>query len=113
MRVTGGGPRPRREPPRPPPHRNGSVLDSEPYRPSNSASSRGLRPPPMERLWSLAVATGGNRWQMGTPRKRPKQAATVATGCDQLPIGAHGKEGVDGSSPSEGSRKSLLIIPFC
>jgi hypothetical protein len=27
----------------------------------------------------------------------------VATGRDQLPIGAHGKEGVDGSSPSEGS----------
>ena len=25
-------------------------------------------------------------------------------GCHQLPIGAHGKEGVDGSSPSEGLR---------
>jgi hypothetical protein len=24
----------------------------------------------------------------------------------------HGKEGVDGSSPSEGSRKFLLISPF-
>jgi hypothetical protein len=55
----------------------------------------------MERLWSLAVAVSGNRWQMETPRK-PKQAKTVATGYDQLPIGPHGKEGVDGSSPSEG-----------
>jgi hypothetical protein len=26
-----------------------------------------LGPARMERLWSLAVATGGNRWQMGTP----------------------------------------------
>ena len=59
----------------------------------------------MERLWSLAVATSGNRWQMGTPRKRLQQAKTVATGCDQLPIGAHGKEGVDGSSRSEGLRQ--------
>jgi hypothetical protein len=58
----------------------------------------------MERLWSLAGATSGNRWQMRGPRKRRKQAKTVATGCDQLPFGAHGKEGVDGSSPSEGSR---------
>jgi hypothetical protein len=37
----------------------------------------------------LAVAVSGNRWQMGTPRKRPKQAKTVATGCDQFRIGAH------------------------
>ena len=55
----------------------------------------------MERLWSLAVATSGNRWQMHEPRNRLQQAKTVATGCDRLPIGAHGKEGVDGSSPSE------------
>jgi hypothetical protein len=32
---------------------------------------------------SLAVATSGNRWHMAGPRKRPKQAKTVATGCDQ------------------------------
>ena len=59
----------------------------------------------MERLWSPAVATSGNRWQMREPRKRLEQAKTAATGCDQLPIGAHGKEGVDGSSPSEGFDK--------
>ena len=34
--------------------------------------------------------------------ERLKQAQTVAMGCDRLPIAAHGKEGVDGSSPSEG-----------
>ena len=44
----------------------------------------------------------GNQWQMGELRKWLEQAKTVATGCDRLPIGAHGKEGVDGSSPSEG-----------
>jgi hypothetical protein len=29
--------------------------------------------------------------------------------CDQLPFGVHGKEGVDGSGPSEGSAKSPRI----
>src|SRR5919198_1504948 len=66
----------------------------------------------MERLWSRAVATGGNRWQMRRRRKRPKEAKTVAVGCDQLPPGPHGKEGVDGSSPSEGL-KYLQICYFC
>jgi len=35
-------------------------------------------------------------------QKPPKQAKTLAVGCDQLPIEVHGKEGVDGSSPSDG-----------
>jgi hypothetical protein len=56
----------------------------------------------MEHLWSRAVATDGNQWQMGWPRERLKRAKTVVVGCDQLPPGPHGKEGVDGSSPSEG-----------
>src|SRR5919198_4683519 len=60
----------------------------------------------MEPLWSPVVATGGNRWQIGAARKPPNQAKTVAVDCDRLPIGAHGKEGVDGSSPSEGSAKA-------
>jgi hypothetical protein len=46
-----------------------------------------------------AVATGGNQWQMGEPRKRLGQAKAVATRCDRLPIGAHGKEGVDSVRP--------------
>jgi hypothetical protein len=66
----------------------------------------------MEHLWSRAVATSGNRSQMGTLQGWLQQAKTVATGCDQLPIGAHGKEGVDGSSPSEGSAKAPEIAVF-
>src|SRR5919108_3637761 len=60
----------------------------------------------MECLWSRAVATGGNGWQMKRLRTRLKQAKTVAVGCDRLPEEFHGKEGVDGSSPSEGSAKA-------
>jgi hypothetical protein len=60
----------------------------------------------MEQLWSRAVATSGNRWQVRGSRKPLRQAKTVAGGCHRLPIGAHGKEGVDGSSPSEGLHKS-------
>jgi hypothetical protein len=56
----------------------------------------------MEPLWSPAGATGGKRWQMERLRKRLKQAKTVAVGCDRLPETFHGKEGVDGSNPSEG-----------
>jgi len=41
-----------------------------------------------------------------------KQGKIVATHCDQLPLRAHGKEGVDGSSPSEGL-KHLQIEIFC
>jgi hypothetical protein len=47
----------------------------------------------MERLWSPAVATGGNRWQIERPRKRLKQAKTVADGCDQLPGPQNGTQG--------------------
>ena len=56
----------------------------------------------MEPLWSPVVATGGNRSQIRLAQKPPKQAKTLAVGCDQLPIEVHGKEGVDGSSPSDG-----------
>jgi hypothetical protein len=58
------------------------------------------------------VATGGNRSQIARPRKRLNQAKTVATGCDQLPVGAHGKDGVSGSSPEEGSVKTPHIRLF-
>lgn len=51
------------------------------------------RQPAMERLWSRAGAASGNWWHMGMPEERLKLAKPVATGCDQLPIGAHGKEG--------------------
>jgi hypothetical protein len=50
---------------------------------------------------------GCNRWQPvanGAAAKARKQAKTVAVGSNRLPRAAHGKEGVDGSSPSEGSK---------
>src|SRR5215218_7458722 len=39
----------------------------------------------MEPLWSPAVATGSNRWQMGRRPERLRQAQTIAVGCDRLP----------------------------
>ena len=56
----------------------------------------------MEPLWSPVVATGGNRSQIEQAQEPPKQAKTVAVGCDQLRFRAHGKEAVPGSSPGEG-----------
>jgi hypothetical protein len=66
----------------------------------------------VEPLWSPVVATGGNQWRIANGAKPLKQAKTVAVGCDQLPEAAHGKEGVDGSSPSEGSAKVQQIRDF-
>ena len=66
----------------------------------------------MEPLWSPVVATGGNEWQIGSALRRRKDAITVAVGCDQSPETFHGKEGVDGSSPSEGSAKAPHVGAF-
>jgi hypothetical protein len=44
-------------------------------------------------------------------QNRLRQAKTVAVGCHGLPREFHGKEGVDGSSPSEGFAK-LLETPI-
>jgi len=59
----------------------------------------------MEPLWSPVVATGGNHWQITQRQKPQKQAKTVAVDCHRLPATFHGKEEVDGSSPSEGFKK--------
>jgi hypothetical protein len=59
----------------------------------------------MEPLWSPVVATSGKRRQMPRRQKPRKQAQTVAADCHRLRAKFHGKEGVDGSSPSEGSAK--------
>jgi hypothetical protein len=56
----------------------------------------------MEPLWSPVDATGGNQRQIARTRKGQKQAKTLATACHRLRATFHGKEGVDGSSPSEG-----------
>ena len=71
----------------------------------------------MEPLWSPVVANGGNRRQIEESRKPQKQAKTVAVGCDPLPETFHGKEGVSGSSPEEGSyespAKEILLLFLC
>src|SRR5437762_9417889 len=60
----------------------------------------------MEPLWSPVVATRGNQRQIDRPPKPRKQAKSVATGCHRLPETFHGKEGVSGSSPEEGSAEA-------
>jgi hypothetical protein len=77
-----------------------------------SPFSSGIPATGMERLWSLAVATSGNRWQMGSAENGSDKPNSFALGCDQLPESFHGKEGVDGSSPSEGSAKAPHIAAF-
>jgi hypothetical protein len=52
---------------------------------------------------------GCNQWRPaanGVSASGPKTGKTVAAGCHQLRSGAHGKEGVSGSSPEEGSAKA-------
>jgi hypothetical protein len=56
----------------------------------------------MEHLWSQAGATGGNSSQGRSARQRFKQTDPQPVATDGNSSGAHGKEGVDGSSPSEG-----------
>ena len=57
-------------------------------------------------------------WQVRGSRKPLRQGETVAVGCHRLPIGPHGEEGVDGSSPSEAFRSrckwaaSSLSLPL-
>ena len=43
------------------------------------------------------VATARNQPQIGFALEPQKQAKTVAVGRNRLPLGAHGKEGVDAS----------------
>src|SRR6266545_3771448 len=57
----------------------------------------------VEQLWSRAVAAQRSPRQTLKTRNRPKQAETVALGFAPPHEHLDGKEGVDGSSPSEGS----------
>jgi hypothetical protein len=59
-----------------------------------------------ESSWKNAGATERKGCHVRTAGKRASQAKTVASGGDQSPTTSHGKEGVDGSSPSEGSAKA-------
>jgi hypothetical protein len=95
-------------------NRRQSIANRRPLVPAGSVASlcslRWQRR--MEPLWSPVVATGGNQRQIDCVRKRLKQARTAAVGCDRLRRGVHGKEGVDGSSPSEGSAKTPHVGAF-
>jgi hypothetical protein len=84
--------------------RNGSRALSGPRLLSNPQAAR------MERLWSPAGATSGKHRQISRPSKPRDQAKSVAVGCDWLPRASNGKEGVDGSSPSEGSVHRHLLL---
>src|SRR5947209_16009156 len=66
----------------------------------------------MEHQWSRAGATAGNRWQRRCLRNPLSYLRPVADGCHQLRLPLHGKEGVDGSSPSEGFAKVPQISDF-
>jgi hypothetical protein len=56
-----------------------------------------------------------NRWQSPANRPKPQAAKTSQIRCHHLrPVArdVHGEEGVDGSSPSEGSAKSPQTALF-
>jgi hypothetical protein len=56
----------------------------------------------METFWKKEGAPGRKPFERFKPRDRLNKPNLFATGCHRLPFGSHGKEGVDGSSPSEG-----------
>ena len=58
-----------------------------------------------------AIATDGNRPQIGWTREPRKQAESVAHRLP--PVACDGKEGVDSSSPSETSLKPLHRGALC
>jgi hypothetical protein len=66
----------------------------------------------VEHLWSQAGATGGNRRQIAQRRKRLKQADSQPSATHGNGPRPHGKEGVDGSSPSGGSAKAPHVALF-
>ena len=59
----------------------------------------------MEHLWSQAGATSGNRGQIRQAQGRRKDAEPQPLATRGNVPSFDGKEGVDGSSPSEGSAK--------
>jgi hypothetical protein len=81
------------------------------------AVSRGgtTRPPLSEQTighGAVMEQSGRNRRQRvanETDVRTAQRAKNRAAGCDQLPIRAHGKKGIDGSSPTEGSAKAAEI----
>jgi hypothetical protein len=69
----------------------------------------------MEHLWSQAGATGGNPSQTRPPKKRLRNPDRQPVATPRNNETFDGKEGVDGSSPSEGFRlvpaERLFLLP--
>jgi hypothetical protein len=83
----------------------GDALRSHP----RCSHSRQRRMEPYGAPWLQLVAIG---CKCSGPKNAGNDQKTVAVGCDWLPREAHGKEGVDGSSPSEGSAKAPELGAF-
>ena len=64
---------------------------------------------------ALVEHSGRNRWQPNKerqPANGQRVAVSPASGCHRLSTRTHGKEGVDGSSPSEGFCKAAHSAAF-
>src|SRR5437016_6997781 len=66
----------------------------------------------MEHLWSRADANPRRCLQRQVPRKPYGYLRSASVSCIPLPGTRDGKEGVDGSSPSEGSAKVQHVAAF-
>ncbi len=62
----------------------------------------------MENFWKIAGATGRKRSYRFAGENRVFKPLAFATDCHQSTRPQNGKEGVDGSSPSEGFMNPLL-----
>ena len=91
-------------------------VEQEPWRHLRTSGAQVPISPPKRvvasddnRGWSLYLAQRAQPVATGSKshgRENRKEGKTVAVGCDQLPKSFHGKEEVDGSSPSEVFHKS-------
>jgi hypothetical protein len=79
-----------------------SVISEQSASSRNAAQGAAPERVIVEHLWSRAGATGGNRWQTDPARRPLKQAISQPSAAHGNGRGLDGKEGVDGSSPSEG-----------
>ena len=66
----------------------------------------------MEHLWRQGGAADRNRTQVAAYVEHRKSLQIAASACQPLRLRTHGKEGVDGSSPSEGSAEALQNRAF-
>src|SRR5213079_737647 len=92
--------------------RDRGTSDSEAVPPKTHRARLQCRQHLVEQLWSRAVAAERSPPQTLKTQNRRKQAETVAIGFAPSLEHLDGKEGVDGSSPSEGFRKGQQMAFF-